>query len=261
MQCPNCGYEFEGGQRCPACDTQLGQVESHRREQGNRQAGQPQQRQSQQGDQPQQPRRSQQGDQPQQPRRSQQGGQQAPPQSRGQHPQGPPGGGPPERGGDDGIDRRTLMIGGAGALVVAGGGWYFFLRGDDPESAVETYFDAIADGDAERAEAIIHPDSGLYAYVYEDGADQIDIEIHEVDERSVREALREQWNVEGEELDDEVERTRENLEDLVDEHELDDYAYVYYDATFDDERYDEYEIDGYILTVEDGGDWYVWGGY
>lgn len=154
-----------------------------------------------------------------------------------------------------------MLVGGVGLLAVAGGGWYVFLRGDDPEAAVEAYFTALDEADAERAEGAVHPDSRIVVYTdyWEDeDPNEFNVDVHEIEERGVEEAIREQWDIEGEALEEEVERTREDLDALRDEHDLDDYAYVYYDITTEGPEYGGYEQEGHILTVEDDGEWYVW---
>jgi len=79
--------------------------------------------------------------------------------------QGAPQGQPPQQGSEEeviaGLTRRQVLIGGGGAVAVAGLGWFVFLRGDatdSPDSVAEAYFEALDDGDFERAAELTHPD-------------------------------------------------------------------------------------------------------
>lgn len=58
--------------------------------------------------------------------------------------------------------RRTFIaaIGTIGTIVVAGCSTDRVER--SPEDAVEQYFEAAAEGDTEKATAVVHPESGLY---------------------------------------------------------------------------------------------------
>lgn len=106
-------------------------------------------------------RRGSQNDQPQQNNQRQQ----PPEHHQSQHgSQGSQPRGPSQQ--ENGVSRRQLLFGGGGALAVLGGGWFFFLRDggdptDSPEAVTEAYFEALIDGDRQRADALTHADSPM----------------------------------------------------------------------------------------------------
>ncbi|MFB6074689.1 MAG: zinc-ribbon domain-containing protein [Haloarculaceae archaeon] len=87
-----------------------------------------------------------------------------------------PGGGPPGHrsgatgqqppaGDDGGVSRRALLAGaGGGAVILAGGGYLAYTQflggaGDGPKGTIRRFFSALDDGDVQRANSLIHPDS------------------------------------------------------------------------------------------------------
>lgn len=151
------------------------------------------------------------------------------------------------------MDRRTYL-GGVGATITIGlAGCTDVLNGDDsddPEAVVEQFFDAAADGDQEAAEALFHEE----AFVPPVDEAEEDITLESTTEQSLRDVLElVQPTLGEEELDEQVEEAREELNNDVEEIGADDWTIVVAEVTFEGET----EEVPYIL-VEDDGEWLIW---
>lgn len=137
VECPNCGAPInEQASICGACGTSLNQ--------GNEQGEQPRQGQG-------QSRRSQQS-QPQQGQGQPTGQPQHGQSGTYQHP----------KNDDDfvaGLSRRQVVAAGAGIAVLGGGA--FLLTGGGPKPTAREFLNALDEGNAEKANSLIHPDSPM----------------------------------------------------------------------------------------------------
>jgi len=120
-----------------------------------------------------------------------------------------------------------------------------------PESAVETYLLAVDEGDSETVEASVHPESPI------DPDADVDLEteltVREVDQREIRAVFRRQRDLEGEELEQAVERQERQFEELADEMGFQEVVYVYFSIDADGDR-----EEGQFIVVKDGGTWFIW---
>ncbi|MFC6753423.1 hypothetical protein [Halorubrum tibetense] len=158
------------------------------------------------------------------------------------------------------MDRRQFITGVATVSAVAlagcgdseGGGRELSDR--TAEDAVEQYYTAANDDDVESANEVIHPESEAHP-IEEADLEDFDATLIEVNQLSTREFV--EWEQGGElseeEIEQEVERQEEVLNDVIEFFDADDAALVLVTEEVDGE-----EIETTVRTVQDDGDWYLY---
>jgi len=152
------------------------------------------------------------------------------------------------------MNRRTF-VGSVSITLTAGiagcvGDSFDFDTDDSPEAAAEAFFQAIADGDSERQEELLHEE----ATGFSTSSEEFDLTIKEIESQTTEEVVeQEDQSV----TEDEIEEIRATIEEQIDEIGATDYAHVYYEIE-DEEHGSEEE---YLFLVEEDGEWvfYQWG--
>lgn len=134
----------------------------------------------------------------------------------------------------------SLGIAGCTGEAESGGG------SGSPEAVGRAFFTAAADGDIERQEELLHPESSL-----EPIEEEVELTINEVEAISLEAYAEETGTYTG---DDGIEQQRDRLNEQLGEIGADDYAYVSY--SFETDEYGA--EDGYLILVEDDSEWLIY---
>lgn len=231
----------QGGRQPQRGQGQGGRQPQHNQGQGGRQ---PQRGHGQGGQQPPQGQ-----NQPPQQGYQQQG--QQPPQGQHQYQQQgqqPPGGGHQAQG-DDGIDRR-YVLGGIAGVAVLGGAWFFVLDDDDddPESVIESYADAVLDGDLDEADSYFHEDTPAMR------------PSEEFDPEFVDEEFFEEWEMRienMEQVDEDLPYSADDFDNVDEIQVIEVETVVENDPTGFTEP-GTTEIDRFVMAKNDAGEWRIW---
>jgi len=116
-----------------------------------------------------------------------------------------------------------------------------------PEAATEDFLQALADGDAERQEELLHQE----ATGFSTSTEEITLTIHEVASHTIAEIAEQH----GESISEsEIEDAKDSVGERITEIGATDYAHVYYE--FETEQFGTEE--GYLFVVQDGGEWLIY---
>ncbi|GAB7091451.1 hypothetical protein JCM18237_17220 [Halorubrum luteum] len=153
----------------------------------------------------------------------------------------------------------SLGVATAGTVVIAGCSAISSGGPSGPEDAVETFFTAAVDGDADTQNEILHPEAGAYPLEENEFRvpEEFVIEINQGSTREVAELRIEQGgesvdDVDEREIEAEVERLEQRREGQIEEMGAEDYAWVFLTMEDDDGR----DV-AVIEAVQDDGDWYM----
>jgi len=152
-------------------------------------------------------------------------------------------------------NRRTFLAGIGAASTVAVAGCTGIL-GDGAEDAVEQYFEAATNGDVEAQEEVVH-DEALFVPIVEE-EDEFDADITTIERQTDREFLEEE---EDDVSDEDIEELESEMDEILEELDADEHAFVYYSIEEDDGQEDDgqeddgQEEEGHVLVVADGEDW------
>jgi hypothetical protein len=119
---------------------------------------------------------------------------------------------------------------------------------DGPKGAAKSFVKAEANGNYEKYEELIHPQSSFPFQDEEELQGGIDVTIQNVETVKLQDWYHSE-NLSEEELDDE---TRQ-IEDRMDEIGADDYSFVRINAKADSTG----DRTGYLFVVKEDGDWYI----
>ncbi len=148
------------------------------------------------------------------------------------------------------MERRQFIVGSTSilSLGLAGctGSGGSSGESSSPEAVAEAFFAAAADGDIERQEELLHPESGM-----EPIEEDVELTINEIETISLEAYAEETGRYTG---DDGIEQQRNRLDERLEEIGADDYAYVSY--SFETDEYGA--EDGYLILVSDDGEWLVY---
>lgn len=126
--------------------------------------------------------------------------------------------------------------------------------GPTPEATVRQYFESIDAEDWDAANALVARTSST-AYVTEEEQSSVDVTIETIENRSLREAIRDTGDLTGQELDSRVEQEKQNIEDYLAERKYTDHTLVYYSVLTGGDR-----SSNYLRLVKQGGRWYILSG-
>jgi len=153
---------------------------------------------------------------------------------------------------------RRQFIGGSvtvGTVAIAG---CTGVLGGNPEDAAEEYFNALEEGDVDKANEVLHPESEIYPHEEGDFESDFSLSLNEINQATAEGVFESEASDEEVEVatDEEVELFAEEFrrigEEVVEDTDSDDYAFVIVSY---DEGEDEREISQ--LMIQDDGDWYV----
>lgn len=148
------------------------------------------------------------------------------------------------------MNRREFLAAGC-CVSVTGAAGCLGSDGGDPESTVESYFEAVDDNDADAVDELVH-DEAPTSHSEEDLASIGGVRIIEIEQRPIEDIV--------EELDhyddpDAIVEFEEHERDRLDEeHGFSEFAYVYFQVMPGDGPVEE----EYFPVVRDGGEWYIW---
>jgi len=147
-------------------------------------------------------------------------------------------------------NRRKFIasVGVAGTVAIAGCSNVPLIGGGGPEGAVEQYFTAANEGNAEKANEVLHPESSIYPVDEATLESNQDTELVSVEEISTAE-LAETDSLYGSGSKEELERAKENIKS---ETGADEVAFVMITAEQDGETQEQP-----LPVVKDGGDWMI----
>lgn len=156
------------------------------------------------------------------------------------------------------MQRRSLLVCVCAALLPSGAGC---LGADENRTetttasdAVRRYFQALADGDRERANRFAHPD-GDYAIEDDDHPflTTENLSITETETVDIEAAVRSMFeDPEAVEIDEIIDAERAAIREIQDTYGFSDYGYVRHDATSDGRSFNSV----YLLFEDD--DWVIW---
>lgn len=121
-----------------------------------------------------------------------------------------------------------------------------------PTDAVRGYFEALADGDRDRANQFAHPDGDYYIGDDDDPfltAQNLSITETETIDTAVRSMFE---NPEEVQLDEVIDQEQTAIEEVQDTYGFTDYEYVRHDATSDGLSFNS------IYLVFEESDWIIW---
>lgn len=144
--------------------------------------------------------------------------------------------------------KRRLFLGGSTSVLTLG------LAGcldesdpaTGPETVSEAFVAAAADGDTDQQEALLHPESTINPV-------EDEVELLETDIEAISlETFVEETTTGPREA--RIDQQQAQLDDLLDEIDADDYAYVWYGFDTGEHGSDA----GHLLVVQDGGEWLIY---
>lgn len=167
------------------------------------------------------------------------------------------------------MDRRTFIVGASAVSAVGVAGYvggYVDLGSDDspeepdldespeelssdntPEAVTESFFEAFAAGNRKKQEELLHEDVTGEVSTTEVG----EVTINEIEARTIAEiAEQDDQSI----TEDELENTRQDIQQLTDEIGVADSTHVYFD--YETEAHGS--VDGYLFVVEDDGSWKIY---
>lgn len=146
------------------------------------------------------------------------------------------------------MDRRAYL-GTVGGLAVVGLAGCTDLLGDDPESVVEQYYEALAAGDQETIDDLFYDELPAPS-IDEEGRN---VTVDSIERASVRDVVeRDERDRDDDDLDAAVEQARTNIEGQAEQIGADDYAVVLAKVEVDGE-----ERSPPFILVEIDGEWQI----
>lgn len=155
------------------------------------------------------------------------------------------------------MNRRTALVC-VSALVLPSAGC---LGSDEdtpeesgPTNAIREYFEAVADGDRDRANQYVHPDGAFHLPKDDPLLTVSNLTITEAEPVDIDTAVRSMYaNPEKIAIDDAIERETAAIEAIQDRYGFEDHEYVRHDATSDGRSFNSV----YLLFADDDG-WIIW---
>lgn len=155
------------------------------------------------------------------------------------------------------MERREFLYGaGAGLSIVTGGCTSSLGNGDDSRRrsvvVVESFFEAVDEGDIEEVQSYIDPDGPLTV------EEQHSITLQEVEHHTVEEFVDHTGEEqEGEDRERSIQYMEDSLSDLREERGYEETDIVYFsivDHTGDQDS----ESEGHLLAGNTGDEWLIW---
>jgi len=125
-----------------------------------------------------------------------------------------------------------------------------------PEDTVEQYYTALADGEIETANDVVH-ESQSEVEDHFIGSESITLLEIEAEEWSVREWADEEFDLEDDELEETTADFQAGIDNELEEIGVEDHALVIFTLTFEEEGREK-TYNGMFFIVDDGGEWLLY---